>query len=117
MPTLIPDRSGISETGQGIDPDAEPGHSVAPTHTDEAEKQDDGNLRQLQPGEQEVNHDHGADEAEEDQQQLALLHHVGLTGLVNELRDLGHALVHRQILHVGIAQEPEQQTQHTDHQP
>ena len=60
MPTLMPARSGISETGQalprrrgkggagvgqGVDPDAEPGHAVAAAHADEAEEQDDRDLR------------------------------------------------------------------------
>ena len=54
-------------------------------------------LGELEPGEQEVHHDHRADEAEQDQQELALLHQVGLAGLVDQLRDLGHRPVHREL--------------------
>ena len=59
-------------------------------------------LRELEAGQPEVEDDHDADEALEDQQELALLDQVGLAGLVDELRDVGHRLVHRQLLHAGV---------------
>ena len=46
----------------------------------------------------EVERDDGADEELEDQQELALLDQVGLARLVDELGDLEHRLVHRQVL-------------------
>src|SRR4029079_13483703 len=98
------------------DPDSEPGHSIAPPHADDAEKENDQDLRQLQPGQQEVDDDHRADEPEQHQEQLALLDHVRLTGLIDQLGDLGHGPVYRQVLDMGIAHQSEQQSQHADHQ-
>ena len=71
-------------------------------------------LRELEAGEPEVEDDHDADEALEQQQQLALLDQVGLAGLVDEPRDVGHRLVHRQLLDAGVGEEAEQQAQHAD---
>ena len=73
-------------------------------------------LGKLEAGQQEVHDDDGADEAEQDQEQLALLDHVGFAGLVNQLGDLRHRAVHRQVLHVRVAQQTEEQSQDADHQ-
>ena len=113
MPTLMPARSGMSQTGnglpaqagergarvrQGVDADAVPRHAVAAADADQAEEQDDGDARRLEAGQPEVGDHHRADEELEDQQELALLNQVGLARLVDELGDVGHRLVDRQVL-------------------
>ena len=58
-----------------------------------------------------------ADEQLEHEQQLALLDHVGLAGLVDQLRDLAHGRMHRQLLDRQVALQAEDQAQHADQQP
>ena len=70
----------------------------------------------LEAGQPEVGDHHGADEQLEDQQELALLDQVGLAGLVDDRRDVGHRLVDRQVLHRRVGPEAEQQPQHADDQ-
>ena len=65
----------------------------------------------------EVGDDDRADEDLENQQELALLHQIGLAGLVDQLGDLGHRAVHRQALDAGIRPGAEEQAQHADDQP
>ena len=50
----------------------------------------------------EVERDDDADEELEDQQELALLDEVGLAGLVDQLGDLEHRLVDRQVLQLRV---------------
>ena len=102
-PCLAPQAGkGGAGVGQGVDPDAEPGHPIAAAHADQAEQQDDRDLGKLQPGHHEVDDDDGADEAKQRQEQFALLPHVGLTGHVYELGDFGHRAVDREVLYPGV---------------
>ena len=39
---------------------------------------------------------------------------IGLAGLVDQLRDLAHRLVHRQVLQLHVDDEAEEQSQHAD---
>ena len=105
-----------ARVGEGVDADAVPRHAVAAGHADEAEQQHDRDLRRREARQREVRHDDGADEGEQHQQELALLHQVRLAGDVDQLRHLGHGLVHRQLLHGAVRPEAEQQAQHADHQ-
>ena len=79
-----------ARVGEGVDADAEPRHAVAAGDADQAEEQDDRDLRigveLLQHAEVE-HHDH-ADEDLEDQDELALRDQIGLARLVNQLGDL-----------------------------
>ena len=64
----------------------------------------------------EVRGDDGADEQLEDQQELALLQQVGLAGLVDQLRDLPHRLVHRHVLELRVDHEAEGEPERADDQ-
>ena len=70
----------------------------------------------LEAGQPEVGDHHRADEQLEDQQELALLNQVGLAGLVDQRRDVGHRLVDRQVLHRRVGPHAEQQPEHADDQ-
>ncbi len=61
--------------------------------------------------EPEVEHHDHADEHLEQQDELALRDQVGLAGLVNQLGDLEHRRVHRQVLQLGEDDQPEQQAE------
>ena len=110
-PQLGQDGERRARVGERVDADAIPGHAVAAGDADQAEEQHDGDARHLEAGQQEVGDHDGADEDLEDEQELALLHEVGLAGLVDQLRDVGHRLVHRQVLQVRIHREPKQEAQ------
>ena len=80
--------------------DAEPRDEAAARDADEAEREDDEDLRGLALGEvvlreAEVVEDHGSDEELEDHDELDLRDEVRLAGLVDELADLEHRLVDR----------------------
>jgi hypothetical protein len=98
--------------GERVDADAEPGHAVAAGHADQAEQQDEQDLRGLETDQREVRHDDGADEDLENQQELALLDQVGLARLVDQIRHVGHRPVHRQLLHGDVRRHAEQQPEH-----
>ena len=66
--------------------------------------------------EPEVERDDDADEQLEDQQELALLHEVGLAGLVDQLRDLPHRLVHHHVLELRVDHQAEGEPERADHQ-
>ena len=88
-----------ARVGERVDPDAEPRHAVAAGDADEAEEQDDRDLQRAHVLEHaKVDHHDGADEELEQQDELALRDQVRLAGLVNQLRDVPHRLVHRQVL-------------------
>ena len=109
-------RERRARVGQRVDADAVPRHAVAAGDADQAEDDDDRDARRLEAGQPEVGDHHGADEQLEDQQELALLNQVGLAGLVDDRRDVGHRLVDRQVLHRRVGPEAEQQPQHADDQ-
>ena len=80
-------------------------------------KQDDRDLDQREVQQRaEVERDDDADEDLEDQQELALLDEVGLAGLVDELGDLEHRLMDRQVLELRADHEAEQEAQGADDQ-
>ena len=91
-----------ARVGERIDADAEPRHAVAAGDADEAEEQNDRDLQRVHVLEHaEVDHHDGADEELEEKDELALRDEIRLAGLVNELRDVPHRLVHRQVLEPG----------------
>src|SRR5439155_26610717 len=57
------------------------------------------------------------DEDPENQQELALLHEVGLAGIVDQLGDLEHGLVHGQDLELPEDHHPERETEDAHEQP
>ena len=65
----------------------------------------------------EVERDDDADEELQDQQELALLHEVGLARLVDQLRDLEHRLMHRQVLELAVDDRPKSRPSAADHEP
>jgi hypothetical protein len=109
-------REGRARVGEGVDADAVPRHAVAAGHADEAEQEHDRDLRRRQARQHEVRDDDGADEGEQHQQELALLHQVRLAGHVDQLRHLRHRPVHRQLLHRAVGPEAEQEAEHADHE-
>ncbi len=74
-------------------------------------------LGKCEPGHLEVDHDDRANEGEEDQQELPLLQQIRLAGLKDQLRDFGHGAVHWQVLHAGVREGAEQQSEHAYDQP
>ena len=54
--------------------------------------------REREADHREVGDDDRADEDLEDQEELALLNQVGLARLVDQLGDVGHRAMHRQLL-------------------
>ena len=73
----------------------------------------DAKEREMQ-NQAEVERDDEADENFQDQDEFALRHQIGFTGLVDQLRHFEHRPVHRQFLQARIRHEPEQQTEHAD---
>jgi hypothetical protein len=138
IPMLMPARSGMAyqrgERGSGIgervDTDAEPRDAVAARHSDEAEEQDDAHLEGREPARDvtrgvdarhreraEVHEHDGPDEDPEEDQELALLEEIGLAGLVDQLRDLGHGLMDRETPDSGVGGDPEHHAQDADDEP
>ncbi len=64
----------------------------------------------------EVDHHDGADEELEEKDELALRDEIRLAGLVNELGDVPHRLVHRQVLEPGEDHEAERESAHAHEQ-
>jgi hypothetical protein len=64
----------------------------------------------------EVQDDDAADEDLEDQQEPALRQKVGLAGFVDQLGDLAHGFVHRQIAQVHVHGDAENETERADGQ-
>jgi hypothetical protein len=90
---------GRARVGVGVDADAEPGDAVAPQDADHAEDQDDDDALEAEILEEAVvDDDHGADEDAELHDELALLEQVRLAGLPDDLGNVGHRLMHGQIL-------------------
>ncbi len=75
-----------------------------------------GDARRLEADQPEVGHHHRADEDLEDEQELALLDQVGLARLVDEVGDVGHRLVNRQVLDGVVGPGAEQQPEDADDQ-
>ena len=92
-------REGGARVGEGVHADAEPGDAVAAGDADQAEEQDHDHLDGVEVQQEAEVDDHDrADEELEDQDELALRDQVGLAGLVDQLGDLEHRAVHRQVL-------------------
>ena len=110
---------GGARVGEGVDPDAEPGHAVAAGDADQREQQDHrapfagSKCRQ----DAEVDDDDGADEHLEQQDELALGDEVGLAGLVDQLGDLLHRLVHGQVLELLVDDQAEGQARRQTRMP
>jgi hypothetical protein len=94
---------GRPAVGEGVDADAEPGDAVAAEDADDREPGDRGDLagRHLLEG-AEVDDDDRADEQPQERDELALGLEVGLAGLVDQLGDLAHRLVHRHVLELPV---------------
>ena len=100
-----------ARVGERVDADAEPRHAVAAGDADEAEEQDDGDLQRVHVLEHaEVDHHDRADEQLEEEDELALGDEIRLAGLVNELGDVPHRLVNRQVLEPGEDHEAERES-------
>src|SRR5439155_357844 len=67
--------------------------------------------------EAEVDNDDEADEDLEEQDELALGDQVRLAGLVDELGDLSHRLVHGKVLELAEDHQPEDEAEHADAEP
>ena len=101
--------------GKRVHADAEPRDAVAPRDAYEAEEQDHGDLQRVEVLEHaEVEHHDHADEHLEEQDELPLRDQVGLACLVNQLRDLPHRGVHRQIPQLNEDHHPEREPQRAD---
>ncbi len=110
-------REGGASVGEGVDADAVPRDRVGAGHADEAEGEDDEHLAPAGADEElEVDKDHRGDERPQDHQEAALLLEVGLAGLVDELGDLAHGLVHRQALELDVAGQAEREAAEADHE-
>ena len=62
----------------------------------------------------EVQNNHDGDENPQQQQELALREEVGLAGLVDQLGNLPHRAVHRQILQPAIDRQAEEQAENAE---
>src|SRR5206468_1618389 len=104
--------------GERVDPDAEPRDAVAAGDADQAEEQDDEDAEGVEVlQEAEVDNDDEADEDLEEQDELALGDQVRLAGLVDELGDLSHRLVHGKVLELAEDHQPEDEAEHADAEP
>jgi hypothetical protein len=82
----------------GVDEDAEPGDPVASEDTDDAEQDDDRDAHRVEAAQRAEVRDHDrADEDLQKHEELALGDEVGLASLVDELGDVGHRFVDRQV--------------------
>ncbi len=107
-----------ARVGEGVDADPEPGDAVTAADPDQAEEKNDGDLdgvHVLQDAE--VEHHDDADERFENEDELALGHQIGLAGLVNELGDLEHRAMHRQVLQLREDHHAERQPEQADEEP
>ena len=108
-------REGGAGIGEGVDPDPEPGDPVAAEDADHAEEQDDDDLDRLEVlQDPEVEDDDHRDEQLQDHEELALGDQVRLAGLVDQLGDLTHRLVHGQVLELRVDDQAEGQAQEAD---
>ena len=93
-------RAGV---GKGIDANAEPRHAVTAGDSHQAEEEDDRHAEGfIFQQHAEVEQDDRRDEDPEQQQELALRDQVGLAGFPNQLGNLSHGAVHRQVLQAAI---------------
>ena len=88
--------------GEGVDPNAEPGHPVAARNSDQAEKKNDGQgdgNRLVRHGRQhaEIKHNDHGNEEPQDQQEFSLGDQVGFAGLVDQFGNLAHGAMHGHI--------------------
>ncbi|MPM14466.1 hypothetical protein SDC9_60829 [bioreactor metagenome] len=102
---------------EGVDPNAVPRHAVRPGHADQAEEQHDGDPAPAEADEElVVGEDDRADDRPQDEQEPALGLQVRLAGGVDELGDLAHRAVHRQLAQLGVRHHTEQETKQAHHQ-
>ncbi len=100
-----------------VDADAEPGDAVAAGDADQAEDENDDDLvdrEVLQHAE--VQRDDRADEDLENEDELALRDQIRLAGLVDQLGDLAHRLVHGHVLELRVDHDAEDQAERADDQ-
>src|SRR5581483_10695859 len=89
--------------------------AVAAGDTDEREDQDDRHAHRLVvPQHSEVDDHDDADEDLEQQDELALRLQIGLARLVDELGDLLHRAMNREILELDVDDGAEEQAEHAD---
>ena len=103
-----------ARVGEGVHADAEPRHAVAAENAENAKRQNDrqrdaDRVDRTQPSE--VSQNHHRDECPQDHQELALRDHVGLAGLVDQLGDLAHGAMDRQVLELHVNGEAEEQSE------
>src|SRR6266542_2979169 len=112
-----PAQSGKRGAGicEGVHANPEPGDAVAARNANQAEDQDDGDFERREMLQRTEVEDHDdADEQLEKQDELTLRDQVCLARLINELRDLEHGPVHRQVLELRVDDEAEHQAQQAD---
>ncbi len=103
-----------ARVGEGVHANAEPRHAVAAQDAENAKRQNDGQRhahRVDRPQPSEVGQDHHRDERPQDHEELALGNHVGLAGLIDQLGNLAHGAVYRQVLELHVNGESEEQSE------
>src|SRR4029077_4240681 len=89
-------RAGI---GKCVYADAEPGHAIAAGNSQDAEQENHHHAEGVHMQQHaEVEHDDHGDEGLEQDQKLALRDQIGFAGVIDQLGNLAHGAVHRQIL-------------------
>ena len=116
-------RKGRAGVRKGVDANPEPGDAVAPPHADEAEQQDDDHLergisvrhgaarRDVFRQHAEVDGDDRADEQPEEEQESALPEEIRLAGFVDQLGDLPHGAMHREIAQLHVTGDAEHKSE------
>ena len=111
---------GRAGVGKGVDADAEPGHSHGAQDADDREDEHHDHLPPAHGRVGEVlevgDHD-DRDEGPEERDELDLGDQVGLAGLIDQLGDLEHGLVHREVPDLGVLHEAEADAEQADDQP
>ena len=110
-------KTGVGRAGVGerVHTNAEPGHAVTAGDANQAEQQDNDHPLPLHLAKEAKVHDHDrADEDLQQQQELTLRDQVRLASLVNQLGDLAHGTVHREIPQARVGKEAEDQAQRRD---
>jgi hypothetical protein len=110
-------REGRARVGEAVDPDAEERDQHAAEDADHREQGDRGDLGQRDVLEHaEVRDDDRRDRQPEVGDELRLGPQVGLARGVDQLGDLEHRLVDRQVLELLVLEQAEQQAERTDHE-
>src|SRR5260370_31246084 len=107
---------------KSIHTDAEPRNAVASDHANQAEKQDNREGRRdwltWHRGQYaEVKHNHNSDKDPKEQEKLALRGEIGLACLVDDLGDIAHRFVNRQVLEPNVYRQSKAQTEQAKQNP